>query len=163
MPDFITTLQDALVDGLASLDSDQVDGYLRRRAAFNGSSVEEILRVMEVQTPAVIVSFTKAGIAGGPFLKRDDVTLNLSLWCASSSLRGQEAGAQGSGVTGEPPGAFQIAEDVIQALRHERFSFAGRDTLGVVFSAAEWIGAEAGLAVVRLDCSVSIPQIDWNF
>jgi hypothetical protein len=161
MNDFISTIQDAISEALASLDVGQPDGYLRRRAAFNGASVKAILHELELLTPAVVVSFTDADIAGGPFRKRDDVTMRFALWCADANLRGQEAAAQGSGLSGEGPGAFQIAEDVVKTLRHRRIVYEGRDSLGIVFDGAEWIDAANGLAVVRVDCTIVLPQLAW--
>ncbi|MFC1601796.1 phage protein Gp37 [Candidatus Sumerlaeota bacterium] len=162
MADLITTIQDAIVTKLAELDADQEGGYLRRRAAFNGTGLADIIRQLELRTPAVVVSFKDVDVASGMFVRGDDLTLRFSLWCASSNLRGQESGAQGSGVAGEEPGAFQLTEDAIKCLRQFRATYGGRQTLGVVFSAAEWLPSDGGIAVVRLDCAATIPQHDWE-
>ena len=162
MPDIISTIQDGLVEALAALDAGQSGGYLRRRAAFNGTSVDQITEALGLVAPAVVVSFLSADIDGGPFIKRDDVTLRFNIWCADRNLRGQEASAQGSGIAGETPGCFGVVEGVIEKLRQQRFQFGGRETLGVVFTGAKWIPAEGGLAVVRLDCEIIIPQVVWS-
>ena len=159
MANFISTIQDGILNELAALDRDQPGGYLRQRTAFSGAALKQIIQALQLRAPAAVIAFKSAEIVGGPFQKRDDITLRFYIWCADFNLRGQQAGLSGSGVSGEGPGSFQVVEDVISTLRHKRFTWAGRESLGVCFHGAEWIAAEEGLAIMRLECSLVLPQV----
>ncbi|MBN1515518.1 hypothetical protein JXA32_03005 [Candidatus Sumerlaeota bacterium] len=161
MADWISVAQDGLLSELAELDADQEDGYLQRREAFQGADAAELMETLELAVPAVVVSFRNGKIEAGPFLKRDDATLRYRVWCVALNLRGQEDAAQGDSVSADP-GAFDIAKDVLRLLRRKRLTAGDKDTLGVTFTGLEWIESAQGLAVVRLDCEVTIPQIEWD-
>ena len=160
MADWISVVQVGLVGELSVLDASEPGGYLKRRESFQGCDLAELMAILELSTPGVVVAFRDGSISGGPFLKRDDTTFRYRLWCVALNLRRRTAGTQGDAVQ-NIPGAYEIAQDVIRVLRRKRLTVGGKESLGITFTGLEWIERAEGVAVMQLDCEVTLPQIDW--